>query len=188
MQTDLSEFLDDAFDVVFSNSVIEHLQAFDRQAAMAAEVRRFGSFVLGPDANFCVPDRAAFFDPGWHWLPTRVRIALLRRRRWGWGRVPTRAKPTISVRETADARYRLRQLFPDAVLRQERIGPAREVVRRGAHRRASPPRCRSRLASARSNGPLRASDARRDCAYGVQGSLRLASDSASEPDRPGNCN
>src|ERR1700733_15098771 len=35
--TDLSEFPDDAFDVVFSNSVIEHLESFDRQAAMAAE-------------------------------------------------------------------------------------------------------------------------------------------------------
>src|SRR5579862_1033811 len=38
--TDLGEFPDGAFDVVFSNSVIEHLETVDRQGAMAMEVRR----------------------------------------------------------------------------------------------------------------------------------------------------
>ena len=38
--TNLRELPDGSFDVVFSNSVIEHLATFERQAAMAAEVRR----------------------------------------------------------------------------------------------------------------------------------------------------
>ena len=123
--TDLSEFLDGAFDVVFSNSVIEHLQAFDRQAAMAAEVRRLAPLYWVQTPNFWFPIEPHFLTPGWHWLPTRVRIALLRRRRWGWrGPCPDPRQANDLVREIRLMRAtELRQLFPDAVLRQERIGP-----------------------------------------------------------------
>lgn len=43
-----------AFDVVFSNSVIEHLSSYRRQRAMAEEVRRVGQryFVQTPDVAF----------------------------------------------------------------------------------------------------------------------------------------
>src|SRR5688500_9014750 len=37
---DLSSFRDGEFDIVFSNSVIEHLFSFDNQVKMANEVRR----------------------------------------------------------------------------------------------------------------------------------------------------
>ena len=123
--TDLSEFPDGAFDVVFSNSVIEHLGTLDRQAAMAGEVRRLAPVHWVQTPNFWFPIEPHFLTPGWHWLPVSVRIALLQRRRWGWrGPCPDRAMATSLVREVRLMRGReLRRLFPEAALQRERIGP-----------------------------------------------------------------
>jgi len=40
--TNLSEYGDNSFDLVFSNSVIEHLYTWENQQKMAAEIRRVG--------------------------------------------------------------------------------------------------------------------------------------------------
>lgn len=123
--TDLSEFPDGAFDVVFSNSVIEHLESLERQAAMAAEVRRLAPRYWVQTPNFWFPVEPHFLTPAWHWLPVRVRVALLRRRRWGWrGPCPDKEDANALVREVRLMRSReLKRLFPDAALNEERIGP-----------------------------------------------------------------
>jgi Methyltransferase domain len=123
--TDLSEFPDGAFDVVFSNSVIEHLATLERQAAMAAEVRRLAPLYWVQTPNFWFPVEPHFLTPAWHWLPARLRIALLRRRRWGWrGPCPDPDHAKALVSEIRLMRKReLERLFPDATLREERIGP-----------------------------------------------------------------
>lgn len=56
--TDLSPFADGSFDLVFSNSVIEHLYTFENQEKMAREVQRVGIkyFVQTPNKYF-------FFEP-----------------------------------------------------------------------------------------------------------------------------
>ena len=82
--TNLSELPDGSFDVVFSNSVIEHLETFERQAAMAAEVRRLAPIYWVQTPNFWFPVEPHFLTPAWHWLPMGLRVAMLRRRRWGW--------------------------------------------------------------------------------------------------------
>lgn len=123
--TDLSEFPDGAFDVVFSNSVIEHLGSFERQSAMAAEVRRLAPRYWIQTPNFWFPLEPHFLTPAWHWLPVRLRIALLRRRRWGW-RGPCRDRQEAKALVTEIRlmrRNELRNLFPDAILKEERIGP-----------------------------------------------------------------
>ena len=123
--TKLHEFPDDSFDVVFSNSVIEHLKTLQRQAAMAAEVRRLAPLYWVQTPNFWFPIEPHFLTPAWHWLPARLRIALLRRRRWGWrGPCPDPEDAKALVSEIRLMRSReLRSLFPDATLTEERIGP-----------------------------------------------------------------
>jgi hypothetical protein len=123
--TDLSEFPDNSFDVVFSNSVIEHLGTLDRQAAMAAEVRRLAPHYWVQTPNFWFPVEPHFLTPGWHWLPARIRAALLRRRRWGWrGPCPNPDEARALVDEVRLMRGReLNRMFPDATLTRERIGP-----------------------------------------------------------------
>ena len=123
--TSLSEFPDGSFDIVFSNSVIEHLETFERQTAMALEVRRLAPVFWVQTPNFWFPIEPHFLTPGWHWLPVSARVALLRRRRWGWrGPCPNPAEARELVREVRLMRgSELRRLFPTATLRKERIGP-----------------------------------------------------------------
>lgn len=123
--TELSQFADGSFDVVFSNSVIEHLETFERQAAMAAEVRRLAPIYWVQTPNFWFPVEPHFLTPGWHWLPVRLRVALLRRRRWGWrGPCPDPDQARELVKEIRlMRRSELRRLFPEAEVTRERIGP-----------------------------------------------------------------
>lgn len=123
--TDLSEFADGSFDIVFSNSVIEHLQTRARQAAMAAEVRRLASIHWIQTPNFWFPVEPHFLTPAWHWLPVRARVELLRRRRWGWrGPCPDPVEAYAAVREIRLMRgSELVRMFPESELRRERLGP-----------------------------------------------------------------
>ena len=52
--TDLSQFADGSFDLVFSNSVIEHLYTWENQQKMAKEAMRVGKkyFVQTPNRHF----------------------------------------------------------------------------------------------------------------------------------------
>lgn len=123
--TDLSEFPEGAFDVVFSNSVIEHLGTFERQAAMAAEVRRLAPLYWVQTPNFWFPIEPHFLTPAWHWLPAKLRVALLQRRRWGWrGPCPDHDEAKALVEEVRLMSGReLIRIFPDATFSKERIGP-----------------------------------------------------------------
>ena len=123
--TNLREFPDRSFDIVFSNSVIEHLETYERQAAMAAEVRRLAPVYWVQTPNYWFPVEPHFLTPGWHWLPESVRVALLRRRQWGWrGPCPDPAQAREAVREIRLMHAReLTRLFPEARLTRETIGP-----------------------------------------------------------------
>lgn len=123
--TNLSEFPDGSFDIVFSNSVIEHLSTFENQAAMAREVRRLAPVYWVQTPNFWFPIEPHFLTPGWHYLPARLRVELLRRRRWGWrGPCPDPAEANALVHEIRLMRGReLNRIFPDATCNKERIGP-----------------------------------------------------------------
>jgi 2-polyprenyl-3-methyl-5-hydroxy-6-metoxy-1,4-benzoquinol methylase len=71
-------FLDAAFDVVFSNSVIEHVGGIERQRQFAAECMRCGRgyFVQTPNKWFPVDTHTLM--PFAHWLPQRAFRKLIR--------------------------------------------------------------------------------------------------------------
>ena len=120
---DLSGIADGAFDVVFSNSVIEHVGDLDDQRAMARELLRVGRryFVQTPNRYF--PLEPHFLFPGFQFLSVDARAQLLMRFRLGWyPRIPDPAR----AREVA-ASIRLltedevRALFPGAEIHHERV-------------------------------------------------------------------
>jgi len=116
--TDLSRFDSGSFDVVFSNSVIEHLFSWNRQLAMAAEVERVGRRYWVQTPNYWFPMEPHFHIPGWQWLPLTIRKAWIRRRRCGGrGPYPDAEAAERCVREVRLLTQReLRMAFPRGTL------------------------------------------------------------------------
>ena len=75
--TDLSLFKEDHFDIVFSNSVIEHLHNFKNQQKMAQEVQRVGiyHFIQTPNKYFLIEPH--FLFPLFQFLPKSLKYLLL---------------------------------------------------------------------------------------------------------------
>ena len=116
-------FADGAFDVAFSNSVIEHLGTPERQQAFASELRRVarGLWVQTPARSF--PFEPHLLAPCVHWLPRGVQRRLLRRfTPWGW---LARPSPEQIERHLAQTRLltgrEMRRLFPDCEIQRERF-------------------------------------------------------------------
>ena len=72
-------FGDDAFDVVFSNSVIEHLGSTARQQQFAREVARVGKRFYVQTPNRWFPVETHLLTPLVHYLPKRWQAPLVRR-------------------------------------------------------------------------------------------------------------
>lgn len=111
------------FDVVFSNSVIEHVGDFADQGRMAAEVIRVGRryFIQTPNRGF--PIEPHFLFPFYQFLPVSARVALLRRFSLGWmGRIPDERKAREAVEGVRLlSRREMKALFPEAGLHEERL-------------------------------------------------------------------
>lgn len=120
---DLSRFADAEFDLVFSNSVIEHVGSLEDQRRMAHEVRRVGRrfFVQTPNRYF--PIEPHFVFPLFQFLPLAWRAFLVRHLRLGF--VPRISDPTEARARVASIRLltraELAELFPGAAIRRERV-------------------------------------------------------------------
>jgi predicted SAM-dependent methyltransferase len=84
--TDLSQFKDNEYDIVFSNSVIEHLYSKENQYKMAREVMRVGKFffVQTPNKNFIM--EAHFVLPFFQFLPKNIQLFILTKTRFSRGK------------------------------------------------------------------------------------------------------
>lgn len=120
--TDLSMFGDRAFDLVHSNSVIEHVGNWDRMSRMAHHVRRLAPVYFVQTPNFWFPYEPHFRFPCFHWLPEQVRAELLMRFNLGFG--GRRKSYDAAMRGVQSAALlsarQMRELFPDAELVTER--------------------------------------------------------------------
>jgi hypothetical protein len=120
---DLSQFGDGEFDLVFSNSVIEHVGGFADQQRMADEIRRVGQryFVQTPNRYF--PIEPHFLFPGFQFLPERTKVFLLKRFKLGWyPKAQTEEEAVGYAREIQLLNRReFTQLFPDARMIDERV-------------------------------------------------------------------
>lgn len=119
----MPQFMNGQFDIVFSNSVIEHVGDWNQQWRMASEVRRIGKrfFVQTPNKYF--PIEPHFLVPGFQFLPVRVRVAMVRRWKLGWWpRIPDK---TAAQKEVESIRLltkgEVQKLFPEAEIGVERF-------------------------------------------------------------------
>jgi len=72
-------FRDRSFDLVFSNSVIEHVGSRAEQARFASEIARVGKQYWVQTPNRYFPVEHHLWTPFVHWLPRRWQAAVLKR-------------------------------------------------------------------------------------------------------------
>lgn len=114
---------DASFDVVFSNSVIEHVGIYQDQLQMAKEVRRVGKryFIQTPNKYF--PLEPHFLFPLFQFLPINIRVLMLQNFKLGWfSKTPDKVK----AREIVEGirllgKREFMALFPNAAIYEEKI-------------------------------------------------------------------
>lgn len=121
---DLSEFKDKQFDIVFSNSVIEHVGSFEDQQKMAREIKRVGEHYYIQTPNFYFPIEPHYLFPFFQILPLFMQIFLLMHIPLGLlesaltDKEEAR-KAALSIRLLT---YReLKKLFPGAIILKEKF-------------------------------------------------------------------
>lgn len=120
---DMSCFQNDEFDVVFSNSVIEHVGDFSDQKKMADEIQRVGRAYYVQTPNYYFPIEPHFLFPGFQFLPKTLQKRLVKNFSLGCSeRAQTDEEAELLVNSvrlmTLDD---LCQLFPQASTWKERI-------------------------------------------------------------------
>lgn len=119
----MPQFADGEFDIVFSNSTIEHVGSFEDQRRMADEVRRIGKAYYVQTPNRYFPVEPHFLFPFFQFLPVRVRVWLVQHFALGWyprlrdGETAWREVDSIQLL----GRDAFQSLFPDATVHEERF-------------------------------------------------------------------
>jgi hypothetical protein len=127
---DLSAFGDKSFDIVFSNSVIEHVGSLEDQRRMAAEIVRVGRgfWVQTPNRHFPLEPHYVFPFVQYGSYPVRAAVA----KHWPLS-YPQRQKALDPVGELTEIRLmeekEVRALFPSAeIYREPMLGLTKSLV------------------------------------------------------------
>lgn len=111
------------FDVVFSNSVIEHVGTWERQQRFAAEARRVGRrlWIQTPAREFFIEPHLV--APFIHWLPRAAQRRLMRNFTLrGWLERPDARAVEAFLEEVRLLTFsEMQALFPDCTIRRERF-------------------------------------------------------------------
>ena len=121
---DLSQYPDNSFDIVHSNSVIEHVGNWDRIKAFARETSRLAPNLFVQTPYFWFPIEPHFIKPIHHWMPKALRVSMWLRFKMGErGRARNIDE---AMQKLDDEPYLLdmrmfRFLFPDCAILKERF-------------------------------------------------------------------
>jgi hypothetical protein len=128
-------FRDQSFEIVFSNSVIEHVGAPDQQRRFADEIRRVGKryWVQTPNRRF--PVEQHLLTPFVHWLPRSMQRAWVTKWTvWDWVERPSPDRRDFYIQHFLDdirllSDTELASLFPDAeILRERSFGWTKSLI------------------------------------------------------------
>jgi hypothetical protein len=116
-------FRDKEFDVVHSNSVIEHLTDWEHQKAFASEIRRVGKKIWVQTPARYFPVEPHYIDFICHWFPKSIQRKLIRNFSF-WGLLTRPSQEDIdfcvnSIRLLSRAEFQ--ELFPDCRIQVERV-------------------------------------------------------------------
>src|SRR5579863_2121255 len=119
----MREFKDKEFQIVFSNSVIEHVGTYAQQRQMAEEVQRVGERYYVQTPNRFFPIEPHFLFPFLQFLPVRFRVFLVTHLNLGWrGNIPDKQEALQAVKEIRLLTEKeLKNLFPGAKIYKEKL-------------------------------------------------------------------
>lgn len=119
----MKNFKDNEFDIVFSNSVIEHVGTFEHQKKMADEIIRVGKRYFIQTPNYFFPIEPHFLIPFFQFLPMSIRAWLVSHYKLGWHKKATDISSAHAIVSQISLlrKKELMILFPDAKLVREKI-------------------------------------------------------------------
>ncbi|WP_157961327.1 SAM-dependent methyltransferase [Microvirga flavescens] len=113
------------YDLIHSNSVIEHVGAWPKVKAMADHIRASQRAYYIQTPNYWFPVEPHFRSVGFQWLPESTRASMLMKRQRGFRGPAKNWDDAMDLVESVKllTASQLRGLFPEAALLRERIGP-----------------------------------------------------------------
>jgi len=120
---DLPQFADQSFDIVHSNSVIEHVGNWENMRAFARECQRLGEHYFVQTPNFWFPIEPHFMAPFVHWLPLPLHAWLMTKMSLGQYRRYDSLSEAVSAIQGVRLldRNMMASLFPKADIQRERF-------------------------------------------------------------------
>lgn len=119
---DMRDFKDQDFDMVFSNSVIEHVGTLENQTKMADEIMRVGKRYFVQTPNYFFPIEPHFLFPFFQFLPLSIRSWLVSHYKFGYEKAHDFDSAYALVnRITLLKKKELRILFPNARIVKEKF-------------------------------------------------------------------
>ena len=119
----MSNYKDGSFDVIHSNSVIEHVGSFSDQEKMANEIQRVGKSYFLQTPNYYFPIEPHFLFVGFQFMPLKLRAFLIRHFNLGWyNKVSDYHKSIMKVKSIRLlSKKELKKLFPNAKIYKEKM-------------------------------------------------------------------
>jgi ubiquinone/menaquinone biosynthesis C-methylase UbiE len=119
----MKKFRDKEFDVIFSNSVIEHLSEYKEQRKMAKEVQRVGKRYFIQTPNYFFPFEAHFLFPFFQFFPLKLKAFLIRHFNLGWQKKTSDKQKATEIANSVKllTKKDLQNLFPNAKIYKEKF-------------------------------------------------------------------
>lgn len=118
----MPQFSNKQFDIVYSNSTIEHVGNYTDQKRMASEVTRVGRQFYIQTPNRYFPIEPHFVFPFFQFLPINIRIWLVQNYKLGWfPKIPDYQKASAEVKSIRlMTKTEVQALFPGAAIFEEK--------------------------------------------------------------------
>ncbi len=128
---DLSSFKDKQFDIVYSNSVIEHLFTFENQKKMATEIMRVGNAYYVQTPNYYFPIEPHWLFPFFQFLPFKIRVFLTKN--FNLGHYKKAVSEEVAIKRVNKVKLltekQMKELFPTGkVYREILLGFVKSVT------------------------------------------------------------
>lgn len=120
---DLREFGDMSYDIVHSNSLIEHVGNWEAMSRLAQNIRRLAPTYFVQTPYFWFPIEPHFRVPLFHWMPESLRYRMILRRDMGFMAKATSVADAVRSVQSAALLdlVQFSTLFPDAQILRERV-------------------------------------------------------------------